>query len=167
MSTSQRSLKPEPITEEMGIHEEWYTQAKQQTFETLPAFLKHLEEDYRHDYGTVCHAMAAAALGATWAMDHAPGGGITGFQAGAVMWQFIHHWMGDNGPMRLVKFDEMLYPQHAARFDKVISKNTFKYLQEEAAKKLVQPDPQTHPAVLAHWQSIANGVVPFGYKIEE
>ena len=35
------------------------------------------------DYGTVCHAIALSAVART------AQGGITGFQAGAVMWEFI------------------------------------------------------------------------------
>ena len=84
------------ITEEMKIHEEWYKQAKEQTLETLPAFLNHLINDYGHDYGTICHAIAAGAIGAAYALERSPQGGITGFQAGCIMWCFIRHWNYDH-----------------------------------------------------------------------
>ena len=46
-------------------------------------------DTHRQDYGTICHAMAAAAIAGASCMDHMPNadGGITGFQAGAVMWE--------------------------------------------------------------------------------
>lgn len=69
---------PESITEDDGIHNGWYEEAKQHTTKTLPVFIQHLTEDYRHDYGTICHAVAAAALAAAHAVDHAPCGGVTG-----------------------------------------------------------------------------------------
>ena len=45
------------ITEEQNVHKEWYEQSKTQTLETLPEFLRHLTEDFSHDYGTICHAI--------------------------------------------------------------------------------------------------------------
>lgn len=80
------------ITEEDKVHLEWYKQASKQTLETLPSFLKNLMEGYNHDYGTVCHALAAGAVATAWAMNAHDNGGITGFQAGAVMWEFIKGW---------------------------------------------------------------------------
>ena len=52
------------ITEEMKIHDGWYKEAKKQTVETLPEFVRHLTEDYSHDYGTICYAVEAGAIGA-------------------------------------------------------------------------------------------------------
>ena len=40
------------ITEEEKVHEQLYEQAKEQTLATLPEFLRHLAQDYQHDYGT-------------------------------------------------------------------------------------------------------------------
>jgi len=68
------------IREEDGIQKEWYEEARKMTVEQLPMFLKKLVEDYQHDYGTICHAVAAGALSAAHAVNHSPTGGITGFQ---------------------------------------------------------------------------------------
>lgn len=73
------------ITEELGLHKEWYEEAKKQTLNTLPAFVSNLVENYSHDYGTICHAITAAALGAANAVEESPEGGITGFQANCIM----------------------------------------------------------------------------------
>ena len=72
------------ITEEMGIHKEWMKRARDMTMADLPEFLRELTEDYDHDYGTICHAIAAAAVAAAWSVERTPQGGITGFQAGAI-----------------------------------------------------------------------------------
>ena len=81
------------IKEEDKVQEEWYTESRHMTVENLPKFFQKLTEQYGHDYGTICHAMAAGALATMRAMDKTPQGGITGFQAGAIMWEFIKRWM--------------------------------------------------------------------------
>lgn len=159
-------MERQVITEEMGVHKEWYKQAERETVDTLPEFINHLLNDYVHDYGTICHALAAGAVATVWAMNNDPHGGITGFQAGAVMWEFVRNWMHEDGPMKLVKYDNMLYPQYEDNFDKVISKETFSYLQEKAKENLENRNGAAS-RVIDHWQSIVDGNVPFGYKIKE
>jgi len=155
------------ITEKDGVHAQWYEDAKKQTVDTLPSFIRHLTHDYKHDYGTICHAIAAGAIGAAWAVEHSPEGGITGLQKGAIMWQFIRHWMDydENEPMRLVKFDEMLYPQYERTFTS-ISTSTWEWIQKQAKNKLSETDGHVHPAVKKHWESIVAGRVPFGMTIK-
>lgn len=63
------------ITEQDKIHEEWYKEASEMTLENLPEFLRKLTEDYSHDYGTICHAISAAAAAAAWAVEKSPCGG--------------------------------------------------------------------------------------------
>jgi hypothetical protein len=139
----------------------WYAEAERVTLATLPTFVQGLTKAYRHDYGTICHAIAAAAVAAAHAVDHAPEGGITGFQAGAVMWEFVRHWDHATGPMRLVKYENLLYPQYAEHFALTISTSTWEWLQEEARKKLAASG-KASSDVSAHWQSIVDGRVPFG-----
>jgi len=154
--------------------DQWRKEASEQTLETLPAWLKHLSEDYNHDYGTICHAIASAAYAAARAMDNTPQGGITGFQAGAIMWEFVRLWNGIEGPCRLLQYENMLYPQYEDRYGKTISKSTFEWLQKTAKTKLAEVAEarlagrhEPNPDMLAHWQSIVDGKVPFGYKIVE
>lgn len=157
-----------PITEALGVHREWYDESRKVTLATLPEFLRHLTEDYGHDYGTICHAVAAAAIAAARAVDHSPAGGITGFQAGAIMWEFVSEWQGYRGqPLRLVKYEEMLYPQYDDAFAKTITPDTWDWLQKKAAEKLAGNSEGSHPDVLAHWESIVAGIVPFGYEVKE
>jgi len=151
------------ITEKMGVHKLWYKEAKKQTVETLPAFIQKLTSDFGHDYGTICHAIAAAAVGAAWAVEHSPQGGITGFQSGAVVWEFYYAWTGERGPMRLLKYDEILYPQYEYKFNS-ISNDIWKEIVIKAAVNL-KNDTLVHPEVKKHWEKIANGIVPFGLKV--
>lgn len=154
----------QPITEEMGIHKEWY--AARPTLAELPEFLRKLTEDYGHDYGTICHAIAAGALAAARAINGSPQGGITGFQAGAIMWQFISEWMGKQGqPMRLVDYGDLLYPQYLDKF-KTISADTWEWMQAQAKERLTEVE-GAHPEVRSHWQAIADGNVPAGFAVSD
>lgn len=85
-------MEKQHITESMEVHKEWYAQANEQTIETLPSFINHLMNDYSHDYGTICHAITAGGLATMSAMNNSDQGGITGFQAGEIMWKFIRNW---------------------------------------------------------------------------
>lgn len=154
------------ITEESGVHKEWYNRARNmKTQEQLTVFMEELQS-LGHDYGTICHALAASALAASWVMNASPHGGITGFQAGAVLWEFIRHWDGkEDHPMRLVDFETMLYPQSRDKY-RTISRETWAWLQRQAESKL-KDTPEAHPNVKRHWKSIAmDGIIPFGYSLE-
>ena len=154
------------VTEEMKPQEEWFERAKEiKSVDELAAFAKELLIDTQHDYGTVCHAIGALAVGAGWLGAHIQG--ITGFQAGSVMWDFVKQWSFSNNEcgLRMIDFDTMLYPQYEYRFEKHISAEQFAKIQEVAAKRLKGDLKFVHPDVIKHWQSIVDGVVPFGYEI--
>lgn len=156
------------INEEMHLEKEWFEQAHEQTLETLPEFIRHVMNDYIHDYGTVCHAVSACAIAAAWAANNEPEGGITGFQAGFVMWDFVKQWEYPNNKLgfRLVNYDKLLYPQYEDRFRfESITRKQFEKLQEMAKESLGDGD--ACDAVSNHWQSIVDGKVPFGLKIRE
>lgn len=175
----KRELPPRPdnpnrkaITEkDKEIIESWFKEAKEgMNMEKLPAFLSHLMNDYEHDYGTICHALVAGAIATCWAMDNDPHqGGITGFQAGFVMWGFITRWMHKEGPLKLMEYHDMLYPQMENKFEKTVSPDTWKWLQDEARKLLEDKSTDNFPpspSVKAHWESIVAGNVPFGYMVK-
>lgn len=155
------------VTEESGVHKDWYVRAKNMdTPERLAEFVKELSE-LEHDYGTICHAVAASALAAGHVVDHSPNGGITGFHAVAIMWEFISHWLPQDGPQRLISFDDMLYPQYERKF-RTITKGTWKWLQKTASDRLVEHNGKNraHEDVRRHWKRVAAGHVPFGYRVE-
>lgn len=155
------------ITEEMGLQKGWYEEArsKEMTLETLPAFLERLA-GHGHDYGTICHALAAGAIAAATAMDRSECGGITGFQSGAVMWQFIREWMfqGNKLGLKILDYDNLLYPQFGYKFEKVITKKMAEKLKELAEKNLAESGGAA-TSVVEHWRSLAGGILPFGFVV--
>lgn len=134
------------------------------TFEDLTAFLKDVEENYNTDYGGAPRAIAQACLAVAWHL--ADVFGITSFQAGFVMWDFIRDWNFRNNKtgLKIIDYDNMLYPQYEYRFQKTISSDMWHSLQTEA-EKLLEDSEHAHPDVKAHWENIVNGVVPFGYEV--
>lgn len=155
------------ITEESGVHKEWKVEVDDMTMEKLPAFLRKLTEDYDHDYGTICHAIAAGAIATAKAMNRTPNGGITGFQAGCIMWQMAELWgVWDKGPKRLLSYENLLYPQYSDKF-RTIPRDTWEWAQAQAKEKLARDDLENvSPNVVKHWKSIALGNIPFGLKLE-
>lgn len=155
------------ITEAMNVHQAWVEEAKGMTPARLAEFTERVINGYEHDYGTICHAIAAVAVAGAYAANKMEQGGVTGFQAGAIMWEFIRGWRGLDGPARLQEWKDALYPQHASRYNG-INPDTWEWMQEEARRLLKEHTSETaHPDVRAHWQSIADGVVPFGLQIAD
>lgn len=142
------------------------------TFDDLIAFLKQIEDidfdsmDLGDAYGVAPRSIAQAALATAQYLSCKFG--ITGFQSGFVMWDFIKDWSYSHNKcgLRLVNMDDMLYPQYNYKFDKTISSDTWAALQKEAKSKL-ENRKDAHPAVIAHWKSIVNGDVPFGYTVSD
>jgi hypothetical protein len=159
------------ITEEDDLQEGWYERAKRiSNKKELLDFIKELTTKYEYDYGTICHAIAAAAIAAAYCVENSPQGGITGFQAGAVMWQFIKIWNSggeyDKDPLRIIDYGDLLFPQYEDKFTQ-ISKKTWDWVQKQAIEKLEEKSSiPVHPSVLAHWYSIKNGIVPFGLNVK-
>jgi len=151
---------------EQELRTEWQKEAREQTLDTLPAFLAKLAA-YPHNYGTIVVALGAGAVATARALDRTPNGGITGFQAGGVMWEFIQGWdanMAGDNPQRLVNYGDLLYPQYATKFTS-ISPETWDWAQQEA-KRHLQEEEFAHPKVREHWESIAGGNIPFGLSVE-
>lgn len=165
-------MQRKTINEEDGLHKEWYKEAKEQTLETLPEFIKKLTENYEHDYGTICHAITSAAIGTAWAINDSSQGGITGFQAGAIMWEFIKHWNHEYNKLglKLIDYDNILFPQYEYRFKNEISKKHWKKIQNEALNRIKQTTEsgsKVHKDVMDHWKSIADGNLPFNFVITD
>jgi hypothetical protein len=144
----------------------WIARAREMTLAELPTFLAEMAE-HPHDYGTICIAIAAAALGAAHAMNRSERGGITGFQASFVAWEFLgawHRWPEDSAGHRLVDFDDLLYPQYAERF-RSIPRATFDRVRTKALA-LLRSNVSAVDTVRRHWDRLAKGEVPFGLRIE-
>lgn len=165
-AVAKTTVLRKPITEKDKEEiEQWYKDAKDMTIEKLPEFMRHLTEDYDHDYGTICKAVTAGACAAANAIDHSSQGGITGFQAGAIMWEFMSEWNHVGFPARLIRYEEALFPQYEHQF-KSISEETWDWLQKEAKEHLKSRE-SACKEVKAHWKSIVDGKVPFGLLVEK
>ena len=152
------------VTEDMKPQKEWFDRAKNiETPEQLAEFAKELLIDIQHDYGTVCHAVGAIALAGAWLGAHIQG--ITGFQAVFVMYDFVRNWNFSTNQcgLRIIDYDNMLYPQYKDKFDKTITKERFEIIQKEASR-LLETSRNAHPDVINHWKSIVDGNLPFGYS---
>ena len=163
-------MNKKQITEaDTDIIEQWYKDAETQTLEILPIFLSNIMNNYSHDYGTICKALGAGSVATAWAMNNHPQGGISGFQAGAVMWEFITNWDESykDKPINLINYEYMLYPQYRHHFEKTISQSTWEWLQKEAAINLKKDNNHTNENVVMHWQSIIDGIIPFGYTLKK
>lgn len=162
-------------TTEQEFREQAYEIAKSvNTTDELAEFVNFIS-NVPLDYGTVVYAQCAAMLAAQHVMNEGEQGGITGFQAGFIGWEMVKKFMsvGKCG-LSLINWEDMLYPQYENRFNKTISRDLFEGLQAEAKKRLSKADKDEsnggyslHPEVRKHMESIAKGVVPFGYTIRE
>lgn len=138
------------------------------SFGELVRFLEDVVSNYNCGYGDAPRAIAQACLAVGWYLSGAFG--ITGFQASFVMWDFILGWQktGNKTSLKLVDYDDMLYPQYAYKFEKVLSKDTWERIQKTAGEQIVEAEKNgraIHPEVYRHWQSIVDGKIPFGYKL--
>ena len=135
MSTTNNEVKsPEFIAKEE-------LQAKRreigEDFDKLVEFLKDVRDNYNTDYGTAPRAIAQASVATAWYL--ASVFGITNFQAGFVMWDFIRDWQYRDNEcgLKIVDYDLMLYPQYEYKFtEKTISKWQWEALQKKAQKEI-------------------------------
>ena len=135
MSTTNNEVKsPEFIAKEE-------LQAKRreigEDFDKLVEFLKDVRDNYNTDYGTAPRAIAQASVATAWYL--ASVFGITNFQAGFVMWDFIRDWQYRDNEcgLKIIDYDLMLYPQYEYKFtEKTISKWQWEVLQKKAQKEI-------------------------------
>lgn len=157
----------EELKNEKKPQDEWYDKARRvESLGELVDFGRELLNGNTLFGEAQVHAISAFTLAAAcYAADKHDA--LTNWQAYNVMWNFIRQWNhGDNKcGMRLVDYDDMLYPQYRDNFEKTLSPGVWKSLQEEARKKLATSG-HAHPAVVAHWKNIAEGIPPFGYTLK-
>lgn len=118
---------------EQEYRDKVYAEAKEvRTPEALTKFLADLSE-HGHDYGTIIYACSAAMRAAFGVVNASPQGGITGFQAGAIMWEMVREFgMFSEGPLRIVDYDNLRYPQYDEKFRHTISRESADTLIERA-----------------------------------
>lgn len=116
-----------------------------------------------HDYGTCVYAMSMAAVAA---FQYVGGQlGVTGFQASCADLEIIRRTRHLE-MFTIRNYEDLLYPQYAEKFDKTITSETWEALRKKATS-LIENGGRVHPDVAAHWQSIADGQLPFGFIVKE
>lgn len=72
------------------------------------------------------------------------------------------------GPLRLVNFDDLLYPQYESKFQRTLSADVWDIVQTKAQKLLETSGKsgEAAPQVIAHWATLAAGKLPFGLELE-
>ena len=134
----------------------------------LAEFIEEVENNFNYDYGVAARSVGAVAACVANYLSNKMG--LTHFQASCAMWEFIQDFIHSDNKcgMKLVDYDEMLYPQYEYKFcDKIIPKYTWESLQKRAKENLEEYPCNASPGVIGHWQSIVNGKVPFGYAVKE
>lgn len=144
---------------------------KLKDMDSINAMISEIIKDFNHDYGAAPRTIGAGLICIANYLCSAMG--LTGFQTSCMMWDFIRGFNLRNNKCgaKLVNYDDMLYPQYDYKFQKTISEDVWKNLQEEAKKLLNDSDgyviSYAHSDVIHHWKSIVDGVVPFGYTVTE
>lgn len=107
-----------------------------------------------HDYGTCVYAMSMAAVAAFNYVSHCLG--VTGFQASCADMDILRRTRSLDGPFMIIKAEDALYPQYDLMERLAKTLEEWKpWLAEEAEKKLAE-NTGAVPAVLEHWQRLAN-----------
>lgn len=102
------------------------------TQEGLIKYINNLVER-KHDYGTCVYAMSMSAV-ATF--NYVAGVlGVTGFQASCADLDFLKRTRRMD-LFSIVNYDDFLYPQYEDSFNKTISKDTWKAIQDKAQKAI-------------------------------
>lgn len=72
----------------------------------------------------------------------------------------------NGGPWVATDLSELLYPQNRDKFvSPTLTREEWQWLQDGAKKRLMCA--LGTDEVRAHWKSIVDGVVPFGFNLEE
>lgn len=157
------------MSDEFAIKQELKDKRKNiKSFDDLVEFLKDVDEHYNIGYGSSPRAIAQAALATAWYLSGRFG--ITGFQSGATLWDFIEDWSSvgkQTQCAKIIDYDNMLYPQYEDKFDKSITPEVWESIQKAAKSKLEKDAKYAHPNVVKHWKSIVAGKVPFGFYVKD
>ena len=92
--------------------------------------------------------------------------GITGFQAGCLMWMMVEKY-GSYGPdaiLEIRNWNNLAYPQYESNFT-AVDKDTWERVQKFATKQIESFGEHGSGEVKTHMISVAEGRVPFGLKV--
>lgn len=154
--------------QQVNLFEQWYELANTIDVDNLTTFAKTLKAT-TNTPEEILHSVVAAIKATTEAMlKDVEIEGMENIRniVSTLAYRKINN-LGE-GFTSVTDFDNMLNPQAKQLFDKYITEDAFLDLQQKAINLLKETEEQeVHPALVAHWNSIAQGRVPFGYIIFE
>ena len=153
------------------IWRKWHEEARRCRLDdgSLLKFMKRLVGKYEHDYGTIVHAMTAAAIAGAYAVENSSQGGITGFQHSCFIMEFLakERFSHNKFGFFVRDIDDILYPQYQEKFCKLkITRKTANKISQEARMNLANKD-RGIPPVREWWQKLADGNFPQFVEIED
>ena len=77
----------------------------------------------------------------------------------------IGSWLRIDGPFKIQKLEDMLYPHYQYKFMPFVSTEDFTWLQEEAVRRIKEHAMEKR--TIDHLSDILEGKAPFGYDIVE
>lgn len=134
------------------------------TKEDLIMIMDEIEKS-NFDYGGIVVACMAAMTAAMNVVNRGPQGGITGFQAGCLMWECIKKFgmFGDDAILRIVDYKDLLFPQCDYHFTTIPSSAHDKLVAIAKA----YDTKNCNPKVAERIKSVSEGNIPCGLTVED
>ena len=147
------------------IEDSWYKEIDTLTSKSkYNAFVSKLISGYEHDFGTSLRALACIVN----ATIRFYGGGLSNFQASYLMWKILEKTfcIKDSVGLKIVRYEDLLYPQLVYHFDNELDKSQHEKLIELAKKNLVEST-EAVKEVREHWEKIAKGWLPKNVSLKK
>ncbi len=164
----ERKSLLEESNEFKKLKQKWFN-FKPKTEQELFDFIHELTTEYVNDYGTCVHMCVALMKAMFNYFDELEG--MTGFQVGCMKWEVLQEIFGVNDEigMKLLRYENMLYPQYDKEFSKIIiDEQQRNKIIQLAKKELREADVDfIHPNVLMRWQQLAAGILPDYVEVEQ
>jgi len=150
-----------PEEKSSPLYEEWKAKANAvQNLEDFSVFFKELTEQSQ-SYDSAVWASSLLSLAAFKAFNRSPQGGISGFQLGFVAGGYLRELMHIDGPVSLLKVEDLLFPHKADKYIARLDKESHTWLREQAKKNLVNPAfSDMHEDCREHYEKLIEGWLP-------
>ncbi len=147
--------------EEMEFRAKYKDRLNVKNIDEFTTLLAEMKID-SNDYGACVVATAYIMEAAYHLLDP----GLTGFQAGCVMWEMVKKFgsYGPNARLRMLDYGNLKFPQYERHFTH-IPQETWLSVVKDAQKGCNEWTGEKSGRVFEHMQTVAEGRVPFGLKI--
>ncbi len=167
-SSSAVQLGTDETTDVATINS-WYEHASQcYAPEDLSKLARNVLGEYVHTPVSIVHASSAITLAAYSVIFASEQGKMDRDQRAEIMWTGVRGLLGlEEEPLKLTRYADLLFPATASKMVE-IPVVAWEWVQNCAKESLEDPKAvEEDPALLEHWESIAKGLVPFGFTISK